>query len=424
MLLSILRALSLSVVVCLVSPVLAQDGKKEAPPASPKKDQPAEKPADPPTAEPKKTSEPKETAAKPEAAEAKSAAQPAGKTPAGNAAGAEAFALDMLQWRQVITKMRSLQKPGATAEGDAAVELQKQWDTLSAQADALLPQMRKNGVAAYIAAPNLDRRLSRFLVKLLQDDVKQDAYERALDLGETLIKGQSTVREIYDQTGLAAYSMHDFEKASTLLLQAQDLDSLSEDGQKALESIEEYGELWKAELAIRKKEAEADDLPRVKLTTNKGEMVLELFENEAPETVGNFVSLVEGGFYDNVTFHRVLPGFMAQGGCPDGNGQGGPGYKIYCETERDDARMHFRGSLSMAHAGKDTGGSQFFTTFRPTPFLNKRHTVFGRVIEGLDVLSKIQRRDPSGPNPAPADLIVKAEVIRKREHDYAANKVQ
>ncbi len=94
--------------------------------------------------------------------------------------------------------------------------------------------------------------------------------------------------------------------------------------------------------------------------------------------MGNFISLVDSGFYDGLTFHRVLKGFMAQGGCPKGDGTGDPGYSIYCEVNQENARKHFRGSLSMANAGKDTGGSQFFLTFLPTPNLNGKHTVFRR----------------------------------------------
>ncbi|HUG68121.1 MAG TPA: peptidylprolyl isomerase [Pirellulaceae bacterium] len=153
-------------------------------------------------------------------------------------------------------------------------------------------------------------------------------------------------------------------------------------------------------------------------------MIIELYENEAPQAVGNFVSLVESGYYDGLTFHRVLPGFMAQGGCPDGTGSGGPGYNIACECYRDDHRKHFRGTLSMAHRGRDTGGSQFFLTFKRTSHLDGRHTVFGRVVEGLGVLAQLQRRDPSqrGALPAP-DKIVKAEVVRKRDHEYRPTKV-
>ncbi|MEO8498044.1 MAG: peptidylprolyl isomerase [Planctomycetota bacterium] len=165
-------------------------------------------------------------------------------------------------------------------------------------------------------------------------------------------------------------------------------------------------------------------MPRVKITTSKGDMIVELFENEAPGAVGNFISLAEKGFYDGLTFHRVLEHFMAQGGCPNGTGNGGPGYNIYCESKGDNYRKHFRGTLSMAHAGPDTGGSQFFVTFVPTPHLNGLHTAFGRVIEGFDVLSKLQRIDPSAKDKPQPDRIEKIEVLRKREHEYVPNKVQ
>ena len=115
---------------------------------------------------------------------------------------------------------------------------------------------------------------------------------------------------------------------------------------------------------------------------------------------------------------------MAQGGDPTGTGGGGPGYCIKCECNRNDARDHFRGSLSMAHAGQDTGGSQFFLTFVPTDILNGRHTAFGRVIEGMEVLAKIQRIDPQANRPFPeADRILKAEVLRDRGHSYAFDKL-
>ncbi|PHR94744.1 MAG: peptidylprolyl isomerase [Blastopirellula sp.] len=162
------------------------------------------------------------------------------------------------------------------------------------------------------------------------------------------------------------------------------------------------------------------------METSKGTVLIELFENQAPDTVGNFVSLVEEGHYDGLTFHRVLPGFMAQGGCPDGTGGGGPGYNIFCECDErnfPNFRHHFRGTLSMAHAGKNTGGSQFFLTFKATTHLDGKHTAFGRVVEGLDILEKLQRIDPSKKTPGvEPDKIIKAEVIRKRDHVYAPKK--
>jgi len=176
-----------------------------------------------------------------------------------------------------------------------------------------------------------------------------------------------------------------------------------------------------AELAKRKAEAEADDLPRVKLVTSAGDLTVELYENEAPNTVANFLTLVGKGFYDGTPFHRVIGGFMAQGGDPTGTGSGGPGHAIACECGKPDTRLHFRGTLSMAHAGPDTGGSQFFLTFRPTEHLDGKHTVFGRVIEGDDVLAKLVRTQDGEGRPVPGvepDRILEAEVLRKRDHPY------
>lgn len=126
------------------------------------------------------------------------------------------------------------------------------------------------------------------------------------------------------------------------------------------------------------------------IETDKGNITLELFENDAPNTVANFVKLIKEGFYNGLTFHRVIPNFVIQGGCPKGNGTGGPGYTIKCEIN---PRKHLTGTLSMAHAGKDTGGSQFFITHSPQPHLDGVHTVFGQVIEGMDVVNAIRQGD-------------------------------
>jgi peptidyl-prolyl cis-trans isomerase B (cyclophilin B) len=120
--------------------------------------------------------------------------------------------------------------------------------------------------------------------------------------------------------------------------------------------------------------------------TTQGPIKVELFADKAPLTVANFVNLVKRGFYDGLVFHRVIPDFMIQGGCPKGQGTGGPGYKF--EDEKNGVR-HQVGSLSMANAGPNTNGSQFFITLGPTPHLDNRHSVFGEVVEGMDVVKKI-----------------------------------
>jgi len=126
------------------------------------------------------------------------------------------------------------------------------------------------------------------------------------------------------------------------------------------------------------------------IETEKGNLVLELFASDVPRTVDNFVTLARDGFYDGLTFHRVIPGFMAQGGCPIGDGTGGPGYQF--DDEITDHR-HVPGALSMANSGPNTNGSQFFITYAPQPHLDGKHTVFGQLIEGMDVLESLVNGD-------------------------------
>lgn len=130
------------------------------------------------------------------------------------------------------------------------------------------------------------------------------------------------------------------------------------------------------------------------IETEKGTMKAELYGQETPGTVANFVKLSESGFYDGLTFHRVIPDFVIQGGCPDGTGMGGPGYTIDCETSAP-RQFHDRGVLSMAHAGPNTGGSQFFVCHNRenTQHLDGRHTCFGKVVEGVDVVDDIRQGD-------------------------------
>lgn len=328
------------------------------------------------------------------------------------------------EWTEINDQIEKLIERYRKAPASERETLVAQYEVLVEQSRKLLPRLRQVAVAAYKADPKAEPGVEKTLVGLVANDVRQDEYEGALELAGLLVEGGCKEPALDAFIGIAAYCTDDFDTAESHLKKAQTADALTQTAQVALQDLPTAKKAWVAELAARAKEADADDLPRVKFATNKGAVVIELYENEAPQAVGNFVSLVESGFYDGLTFHRVLPGFMAQGGCPDGSGRGGPGYQIACECYRGDHRNHFRGTLSMAHAGRDTGGSQFFLTFKRTSHLDGRHTVFGRVIEGLDVLAKLQRRDPdqAGKLPEP-DKIVKAEVLRKRDHEYKPTKV-
>ena len=140
----------------------------------------------------------------------------------------------------------------------------------------------------------------------------------------------------------------------------------------------------------------------------KGDVVVELFADKAPRTVNNFVFLARDGFYDGVMFHRVIADFMAQGGDPTGTGRGGPGY-VFADEFHPALKHSKTGILSMANAGPNTNGSQFFITFSPTPHLDGRHSVFGQVVKGMDVLKSISERDPASAR-TPGDVIKTIEI--------------
>lgn len=137
-----------------------------------------------------------------------------------------------------------------------------------------------------------------------------------------------------------------------------------------------------------------DSMKIAEIQTAKGLMKVKFFEEDAPKTVENFIKLAQLGFYDGLTFHRVIPDFVVQAGCPYGTGTGGPGYNIKCELTGNN-QYHDKGILSMAHAGRDTGGSQFFICHgrENTQHLDRQHTVFGKVYEGLDVIDQLRKGD-------------------------------
>jgi cyclophilin family peptidyl-prolyl cis-trans isomerase len=263
--------------------------------------------------------------------------------------------------------------------------------------------------------------------KLLAESVlqllyRENRFDDIISVADIMAEAKDADSRILMLDSLAHFNVNDFEKAKEFAARASKDPEAAKGAAKLIADCETQADLWKRELAIRAAEAKANDLPRVTFHTNEGDIVLELFENEAPNTVANFISLVETKKYNGVKFHRVIPGFMAQGGDPNtlddnprNDGLGGPGYTIDCECYTEKARMHFQGSLSMAHAGKDTGGSQFFLTFVPTTHLNwsegkdeSNHTVFGRIIEGVDVALALKI----------GDEIQSAEVNRKRPHAY------
>ena len=282
--------------------------------------------------------------------------------------------------------------------------------------------LEQSASAAVLANPDNDDACA-VVRDVLQSAMQADDPKKVISLVKTLDDAGKINEELLLTGATAAMITSELDLAEKFLKAAKEAGMSADKIDSLQKAIDRERPKVDAEMAARATEEKADDLPQVKIETTKGTIVVELFENQAPNTVANFISLVESHFYDGTPFHRVIPQFMAQGGDPTGTGTSGPGYTIDCECELPDARKHFLGSLSMAHAGKDTGGSQFFLTFRPTEHLDGRHTVFGRVIKGFDVLPKITRTE--GPQARPTkDKIISAEIIRKRDHAYEPKKSQ
>ena len=339
-----------------------------------------------------------------------SAAEPGAK----NAQFAQVFG----DWKALLSELRDLKNEYRDADLSRQGEIKTRYSELVEKGPALESHLLDVAKAALVESPGTNEEVSQYLVQTAAWLWQMDNHEKALPLAELLIENGVEKEAMYEVAGTAAASIAKWELAEKYLNSAKEGGTLSGKGQQCLSELAYYKDAWAKELKIRAAEAEADDLPRVLMKTNEGDIVIEMFENEAPNTVANFIFLVEQGYYNGITFHRVLPGFMAQGGCPEGTGKGGPGYKIPCECHREDRRTHFRGTLSMAHAGRDTGGSQFFLTFVPTRHLDGVHTAFGRMISGFEVLSKLQRRNPEDPNAPLPDKIIEAKVLRKRDHEY------
>jgi cyclophilin family peptidyl-prolyl cis-trans isomerase len=331
---------------------------------------------------------------------------------------AEDFPKLYAQWKQHLARFAQLRQQYQTDASADKSALEAEAEKLSEQVKALMPPMIDSAEKAYVAAPNTNKEVTDFLVAALADYVSSDNYEKAAALGKTLLDNKIDHKHVDLLVGIALFNTNDFEGAKQHLQVAKDKNAINQDGQRYLESADKYKEMWAKEQKIREKEDAAGNLPKVKLETSQGDVVIALLENEAPNTVANFISLVEKKYYDGLLFHRVIPGFMAQGGDPNGDGSGGPGYTIPDEVASKDHREHFRGSLSMAKTqAPDSGGSQFFLCFVPTSHLDGLHTVFGRVVEGMDVLSKLHRTEGIPGKPEP-DKIIRATVIAKRKHDY------
>jgi cyclophilin family peptidyl-prolyl cis-trans isomerase len=335
----------------------------------------------------------------------------------GDAAAAKAkFDPLFAEWKQLLASMREMRSRFQIAKPADREAIKKQFDDLLKQTSEQEQPLLEAAEAYYLSAPEDSGEAGRLLAAMAQDHTVHDDYEVGGRLCNELIDNKFPEAGLLTLAGICEAATGQYDQADAHFKAAEEAGKMTDQARAIWEELPALRESAAKEQKFLERDAAADDLPRVLLKTNVGDITLELFENDAPNTVANFISLVEKGYYDGLSFHRVLGGFMAQGGCPKGDGTAGPGYTIDCECVLPEHRDHFRGSLSMAHAGRNTGGSQFFLCFRPTSHLNGKHTVFGRIVDGMDVLAKLKRREPNSPDKA--DTIIKATVIRKRDHEY------
>lgn len=350
-------------------------------------------------------------------------------------------------YKEQIRQIEKLWGEYQTSDEARQQAINAELEPMVASAKKKVEAMVEAALESYKTDPNADPDATKLLLEVVQfkivgkgEEGGGDQLETALPIVDALVEGGADKPELPMWGLFTAVGVNDFELAEKFARIAEERGVVdppadaSESSQQVfgqarqyMAELDRYKSRWEEEQAIREKEAAADNNPRVKMELSKGDIVIELFEDQAPIATANIITLVKKGYYDGIVFHRVIPHFMAQGGDPTGTGSGGPGYSIECECFGPDARGHFRGSLSMAHAGKDTGGSQFFLCFVPTDFLDgktpgSKHTVFGRVVEGIEVIGDLQVIDPQKGGPEP-DKIIKAEVLRDRGHDYDFKKL-
>jgi cyclophilin family peptidyl-prolyl cis-trans isomerase len=337
----------------------------------------------------------------------------------------------LVEWKQYLTRLRDQDNAFRTAPANQQEELKKQYDEMIPEGEALANRLLDAAVLAFAKAPDCRRRreILGFLEGVIESEVKNDRYETALRVAQLLIDNKVQDNELFDVAGVAAFCSNQFDVAEKHLKRAKELKLIGKSGEKILTEIAIYKAIWSQEQELRSPERTAD-LPRVLLRTNKGEIEIELFENEAPNTVASFISLVEKGFYNNLKFFRVEAGKTAVAGCPKGDGTGHPGYRMLNEALSVKRRIHVRGSVGMATGDPMVNGSQFHIAFRPQQDLDAgQHCTFGRVVRGLEVLATLQRRKPRDRKEVeaspfdnvaipPADVILEAKVLRKRDHPY------
>lgn len=316
---------------------------------------------------------------------------------------------------------------------DDSYDTKRDFEKVQKEIQVLAPEFRS--LACKIFASEIDQPESLDqLIEPITEDMLANAEMLNLDAALVkLIAAQPENRDLKRELALVYIKTNRFLEGMKIAIDIGPIEAseIENSESQLLRSLPALVAAWEWEQRLRDREQQANDLPRVEMTLPSGKVVIELFENEAPETVGNFISLVESGDFDGKVFHRVISSFMAQGGgFSPGMPPRAPEYSINDEFKRPDFRRHFARSISMANTGQPKSGSkQFFMCFVATPFLDGKHTVFGHVVEGFEHVRRLtptHEIDKEGKevpiDAAVADAIISARVLRKRDHEYVTTK--
>ncbi len=284
----------------------------------------------------------------------------------------------------------------------------------------------------YLADTDKTSTFSEMIIEMVQRDVARDMYEGLVPMARAFFDRQQDIpAPLLEAIGYIGYANNEHDLAEAAWSRLQQSNDVPQGIELALKSMSAQREKWNEELLRRAADGKRDDNPRVSIQTNKGRIVVELFEEEAPQAVANFIFLVERGFYRRKMFFCVIEHFAAQSGCEKGDGTGNAGYFIPGEMAAPNHRNIFRGSMVLLSGidektnrpDPNSGSSQFLFTMLPQPLFDGQMTVFGRIIEGLPVLGALNRVDFSKEEERKdkskrADMIIDAKVLRKRDHDY------
>ncbi len=369
------------------------------------------------------------------AKDANPAAEPI--TPEQDAA-IRAFVDAKVLWIDALVEMKSTAIKYSNGE-EKTPAAKKHYGEVRDQVRTLMNQVFDRAVELFRLRKG-DFESGQMMATMLEYRESNSIYENSYEAATLLLETEVAYPFIYKIAARSAFLDGQYDRVIPLYQSFVDVNGIDklEDIDKMISNLLElYPPLWQAEQERREQEAAADDLPRVLLETSRGPVLLELFENQAPNTVANFIMLVEDGFYDGSDFYQVIDDFIAMGGDPDGDGTGTSGHFIADEYEKKDARKLFRGSLVMAKMPDpndktrqipNTASSQFAISLMPFFRENDSQTVFGRVIEGMNVVCSFRRVDPSKKKEKqvvlPPDRIVTATVVRKRDHDYEVQYVK